>query len=272
MHMMTPRAAAFRAFSAGGARGTVNALVTWHKLQAMTGGGFKNEMFQGIEHFEPYGFTSAIIGKNADGIAEALLSFATGPRAHAIAGVIADRRYRPRGLKEGENAQYDDIGQMTLLRRTGLYLLSLDGDGGSTPASDSATGSIGSSGGGNQERMVSLRHVEKSKQPAVAGGSTSQELQQAQQSQEDYKHEGETVNTEVRVDKKRIHFYDGDTEVAYYDKQSQTWVFKCKDYQVDASGDVTIKAKGACNINGNPINFNGGGPTIQPFTVQGGGS
>src|SRR5262245_48073311 len=132
MHNMTVRALSFRAFNGAGARGTVDSMETGHLMQEMTGGFYKGEQREKIEHFEPYGYTSAIVPRNSDGVAEAMMSFIGGSRAHSSAGVVADRRYRPRGPKPGETAQYDDIGQMTLMRRNGLYLLSMDGAGGST--------------------------------------------------------------------------------------------------------------------------------------------
>jgi phage gp45-like len=172
--------------------------------------------------------------------AEGIAVFLGGQRNHPVVIAIDDRRHRPMGLKPGENAQYDDIGQMTLLRRTGLYLLSLDDDQqqGSAGQQDSS-----SSGGSGQSttRMVSLRHVQKQKQqrPGQSGSSSSSSSgggasASARDStggsssggqQQDFQHEGQTVNHEVRITKGRIEFYSGDTVVGYYDKQSTTWCF-----------------------------------------------
>ena len=59
------------------------------------------ELSDGMEHFEPYGFTaSPVLG------AEALVQFLGGNRAHGIAGVVSDGRSRPRTLSEGEVAIY----------------------------------------------------------------------------------------------------------------------------------------------------------------------
>jgi phage baseplate assembly protein gpV len=38
---------------------------------------------------------------------------------------------------------------------------------------------------------------------------------------------------------------------------------------INGDADVDIKASGALNLNGSPINLNGGGPTVPPFTVPG---
>ena len=60
--------------------------------------------------------------------AEAFIGFQGGNRSFPVAYLMDDRRHRPMGLKPGENAQYDDIGQMTLMRRNGTYVLSLDSE------------------------------------------------------------------------------------------------------------------------------------------------
>jgi len=75
----------------------------------------------GIEHLEPYGFTS-----RAKYGAEAIILFPDGDRSHAVAITVADRRYRMKGLKTGEVAIYDDLGQSVTLTRTGIVV---DGGG-----------------------------------------------------------------------------------------------------------------------------------------------
>lgn len=99
-----------------------------------------------VEHVQSFGFTTTPLprdqqqqqqdgGQQMDGeqpkgpAAEGICLFLGGQRNHPVCIGIDDRRHRPMGLKPGENAQYDDQGQMTLLRRTGLFLLSLDDDG-----------------------------------------------------------------------------------------------------------------------------------------------
>lgn len=42
-----------------------------------------------------------------------------------------------------------------------------------------------------------------------------------------------------------------------------------QDITVNGSAKVTVTAAAALNLNGKPINFNGGGPTTPPFTVPG---
>lgn len=201
-------------------------------------GGDKGDNRERIEQVQNYGFTATPLprdeqqgggqqGGKASAIkgeaAEAVVAFMGGQRNHPVVLALDDRRHRPRGLKPGENAQHDDIGQMTLLRRNGTFMLSLDSK---------------DKDGKNVERMVSLRHVEKKKQERPK--SQSQVNQQrardglprltveqfeAQQTQEaeDFKHEGESVNTEVRCTKGRIEFRVGDTVVGYYDKGAKRW-------------------------------------------------
>ena len=75
----------------------------------------------GIEHLEPYGFTS-----RAQAGAEAVVLFPDGDRSHAVAITVSDRRYRMKGLKTGEVALYDDQGQSVTLTRAGIVV---DGGG-----------------------------------------------------------------------------------------------------------------------------------------------
>ncbi|ENA1760928.1 phage baseplate assembly protein [Yersinia ruckeri] len=82
----------------------------------------KNQMLQiqmiadeskdNIEHLEPYGFTSAAhVG------AEAFAAFPDGDRSHGVVLVVADRRYRIKGLESGEVAIYSDEGDSIILKR-----------------------------------------------------------------------------------------------------------------------------------------------------------
>jgi phage gp45-like len=220
-------------------------------MQELHVDGMMSDVRSIVERVQHFGFTSTPLprdqsqqqGQGGGGggsdqmkgpAAEAIMAFIGGQRNHPVVIAVDDRRHRPMGLKPGENAQYDDIGQMTLLRRTGLFLLSLD--------DDQQSGSGGSGGSQQQQtRMVSIRHVQKKKQQrkGMSGskssggsggiGSAMAEPQAAtggkQQSKQDYKHEGDTVNTEMRVTAGRIEFRSGDTVVGYYDKQSKTWCF-----------------------------------------------
>jgi phage gp45-like len=218
-------------------------------MQESNGNFMANEQRSGIEAPQNYGFTSTVRKaiKDAQGkitsSAEGFVSFMGGNRSFPVMGIMDDRRYRPMSLKEGENSQYDDLGQMTLLRRTGLYLLSLDGpddsqqqSGSSSVSSSSSrasaqqTDSGSGSSGQDVERFVSVRHVEKQKQqrPQQSSGSQSGSGtggSGSSSSSQEFQHEGQSVNLEMRVSKKRIEFYSGTTVVGYYDKASSTWCF-----------------------------------------------
>jgi hypothetical protein len=134
------------------------------------------------------------------------------------------------------------------MRRTGLFLLSLDTE----EEQKKGSGKAGESGGGEKkkvERMVSLRHVEKKKQERQkpqgkatdANGRVLDRVEweayaaDIKKKNEDFKHEGETVNTEIRCTKNRIEFRAGDKVVGYYDVQKDEWEHKAKTIKNDAS-------------------------------------
>ena len=209
-------------------------------------------------------------GGQGGGAAEGIAVYPGGQRNHPVIIGVDDRRHRPMGLKPGENAQYDDIQQMTLMRRNGLYLLSND-----NPEKE---------GGQSTERMVSLRHVEKKKQERGEIGKGDKSLmlakmtpearrryqlqalakeQERQQKNRNHKHEGEQVNTEVRVTKKKIEFRNGDEVVGEHDKQSKKWNMKGKEFNANPDDAVNMKSKkidmnGSDGINmDGPISMNG---------------
>ena len=74
----------------------------------------KGDVRDGIEHFEPYGWTS-----RAKPGAETLGGFFNGDRSHGVIIVTADRRYRLH-VEEGEVAIFDDQGQKVHLKRDGI--------------------------------------------------------------------------------------------------------------------------------------------------------
>jgi phage gp45-like len=161
--------------------------------------------------------------------AEAVMLYLGGSRSHPVA-MVDDRRVRPYGMSEGEGAHYapDGSEQMVLFKGNGTYIVSLDGKSVKDPK-------------GNTTRFASLRHVnkkmqthkiEKQQSGGSSGGGSGASAQQLDassggssggQQQEKYKHEGDSVNTEVRVSAKRIEFYNGDKIVGFYDKSNNTW-------------------------------------------------
>jgi phage gp45-like len=159
--------------------------------------------------------------------AEAVMLYLNGSRSHPVA-FVDDRRVRPYGMSEGEGAHYapDGSEQMVLFKENGTYIVGLDGKSVKNPK-------------GNTTRMVSLRHVskkmqthkiEKSQSGDSSGGSAGAQATtrdassgNSGQQQEKYKHEGDSVNTEVRVSAGKIEFYTGTKLVGVYDKGSDTW-------------------------------------------------
>jgi hypothetical protein len=191
-----------------------------------------------------------IKGKAAEGIA----AFLGGQRNHPVILGVDDRRHRPMGMKPGESFQYDHQGQGTLIRAAATFIMSLDDDGsGSAPGGKLLRGPDGkvllekdgtkTKKTEKQERFVSIRHVEKKKQDREKGGTPEKNIQTwidagwdynkasaderaekaSAPNHEDYKHEGDSVNNEMRVTKKRIEFRAGDKVVGYY--EGGKWVF-----------------------------------------------
>lgn len=271
MHRATPNHSSFRGYSAGGGRTLIDKVDDTTMMQSMNGSVMKGEGVQDVEAPQNYGFSSVVLPatKGKDGqieqCAEGFMSFMGGNRSFPVCSIMDDRRHRPMGLKPGENSQYDDIGQMTLMRRNGLYLLSLDSEDESKSQGGGAAGGLAAEGGGQKkkvERMVSLRHVEKKKQErnfnqgggqggqGGNGGSAAtlsveqRAAQKAAQKKkaEDFKHEGETVNTEVRCTKNRIEFRAGDKVVGYYDVKEDKWFFTGKLIHNKATSEVKDEA------------------------------
>jgi len=115
--MANPMSGMGRALSNLLARAVVRGLNTATKCQmlqvVMAGGEGKSD----IEHMEPYGFTAApLMG------AEAVAAYFDGDRSHGVVLVVADRRFRIKGLQSGEVAVYDDQGQSVTLTRAGIIV------------------------------------------------------------------------------------------------------------------------------------------------------
>ena len=216
--------------------------------------------------------------------AEAVMMYMNGNRDHPV-GIVDDRRVRPFNFKAGETALYSasGTGQMVLHTDDGTYIVSLDNkgydpEGGEGGSGGGSGGESGEGGGEEKERIVSLRHVKKEKQ--------KREIKEGEEP-EDHVHEGkkDQVNTEIRASAKKIEILDGETVIAVYTKEDKSWKFsgfKKLDIEVDeeitvtspkvtveATDSMLIECTAVLDIKGKPINFNGGGPTIPPFTVPG---
>lgn len=93
-------------------RGTVVMTNAARKLQALQVRLTADEVKDGLEHFEAYGFTS-----NPLAGAEVLTFFMGGDRSHGVVLVASDRRYRIQELKPGEVAIYTDEGDKVHFKR-----------------------------------------------------------------------------------------------------------------------------------------------------------
>lgn len=98
-------------------RGVVRLVDPTQLMQQLQVELLKGEVLDGIEHFEPYGFTS-----HPDAGAEVLSVSLNGRRANTVVIVAADRRYRLKGLAKGEVALHDDQGQKVHLKRAGILI------------------------------------------------------------------------------------------------------------------------------------------------------
>ena len=263
MHRQNPLAAGFVGYSGGGSRTLIDTIDDGQLMQEMKGAMMHGESREKVESPQNYGFSSVVrpATKGSDGkiqdAAEGYMSYAGGNRTHSFCAVMDDRRYRPLGLKPGENCQYDDLGQMTLLRRTGLYLLTTDNpeQGSSSGGSGAAPGQHADSAPQSVQRFVSVRHVVKKTQdrPKRGGGQQSG----SSSSPQDFKHEGETVNTEVRFSKKNLEFRTGDNVVASHDKDAAKWEFGGKVHSVVSTDQHSVSSK-QVSINGSQtVNISG---------------
>jgi hypothetical protein len=87
---------------------------------------YTQEKQKEIEHFEPYGLTSRVKKPTGTGNnkkkAEAVMAFTGGNRSHGALLVVGDRRYRIKGLAEGEVALFDDQGHQVHITRDGIVV------------------------------------------------------------------------------------------------------------------------------------------------------
>lgn len=93
-------------------RGVVVLVNAASKMQGMQVKLLANEVKDGMEHFEAYGFTS-----NPLPGAEVLAAFFGADRSHGVIFCAGDRRYRLRGMEGGEVALYTDEGDKIHLKR-----------------------------------------------------------------------------------------------------------------------------------------------------------
>lgn len=97
-------------------RGVVESVDDTPMMRTVQAEFLPGDVREGLEHFEPYGFTS-----RAKEGAEAIGAFFNGDRSHGVVLVTADRRFRLH-VEEGEVAVFDDQGQKVVLKRDGILV------------------------------------------------------------------------------------------------------------------------------------------------------
>lgn len=97
-------------------RGVVESVDDTPMMRTVQAEFLPGDVREGLEHFEPYGFTSRV--KKG---AEAIGAFFNGDRSHGVVLVTADRRFRLH-VEEGEVAVFDDQGQKVVLKRDGILV------------------------------------------------------------------------------------------------------------------------------------------------------
>ncbi|MCU0919028.1 MAG: phage baseplate assembly protein V [Burkholderiaceae bacterium] len=85
------------------------------KMQGLQVHLLADEVRDSVERFQEYGFTSHPLPG-----AEAIAAGVGGSRDHVVVLAVDDRRYRLRGLAQGEVAVYTDEGDKIVLRRGGV--------------------------------------------------------------------------------------------------------------------------------------------------------
>jgi phage baseplate assembly protein V len=100
-------------------RGVVSAADDAPQAQALQIELLADEVQDGVERFQGYGFTS-----HPHPGAEAVVVAVGGTRSHVIVVQVEDRRYRLKNLAPGEVALFDDLGQVIHLKRDGIAIAS----------------------------------------------------------------------------------------------------------------------------------------------------
>lgn len=106
------------------ARGTLEKVSDTPRMQEVDVKLAHGEPANGVELFMPFGLTYVAQPPTTEGgkkrKAEVVLVFPTGARSHPIALMVGDRRYRLKGLQNGEVALHDDQGQKVHITRAGI--------------------------------------------------------------------------------------------------------------------------------------------------------
>ncbi|MCF8491350.1 MAG: phage baseplate assembly protein V [Rhodospirillum sp.] len=120
---------------------------------------FAGELHDNVKHVEPYGFTSHPLPDS-----EAVLVFPGGVNSNPVALVVGGRAYRLQGLKGGEVAIYDDLGQKIVIERDRILIKTDRPDGLKVEAPkvvvESPDISLGGEGGPRVARVGDMVNVQ----------------------------------------------------------------------------------------------------------------
>jgi phage baseplate assembly protein V len=93
-------------------RAIITAIRDDEGIQLIQVKGLPDEVLDGIERFQNYGFTSVPLPG-----AEAIVVFVGGARSHGVAIAVDDRRHRKKDMTPGESALHTDEGDYVYLKR-----------------------------------------------------------------------------------------------------------------------------------------------------------
>lgn len=167
MHRATPLNAAFRAYTAGGARTVIDEADDKKLMQEMKGNFMKGETRGEVESPQNYGFTSHVMPADKDEKgnlkmgAEGFVSFMGGNRSFPVVQVMDDRRHRLKEISKGDSAMYGarEWGQQFHIDKDGMWM------------------------SGNTQRKIKMQLVENSNDQG-GGQQESGQSQQGQQEQQ----------------------------------------------------------------------------------------
>lgn len=98
-------------------RGVLRLAGDGHAVQKLQAEFLSGEIRDGIERVQQYGFTSAPLAGM-----DVIALFLGGDRGNGVAICVNDRSFRLKGMKDGEVALYDDLGQSVHLTREGIVV------------------------------------------------------------------------------------------------------------------------------------------------------
>ena len=96
-------------------RGVLTLVDASKKIQTLQIKLFGDELFDGIEHFEPYGFTSHPLENS-----EVLVASLSGNRNNSVALCVTNREVRLKNLQAGEVAVFTDEGDVIHFKRNNV--------------------------------------------------------------------------------------------------------------------------------------------------------